>query len=436
MRAGKQSLAGAAMIVAPALALVGLAGPAAASLGRAMPSAVAAGQPDSTTIKVGGHPTAIAVDGQAGLVWVADGDHVVKINAVTRRVVGSFPVVAGLTDIAVDPRTSMVWVTDASSGTVTGLIEDTGSIASTIALTKGVTAIAYNDFFRGFDIINPGQDSLVDVSGDAGFAPMTTELPLSGAPVAVSSNKGKPVWIVGGQQAYNLAGFPKPLADAPDTLVGVAEDPTTKFGPFVGAAGIVSADPSNPDTGTLFLLNNRASEFEFGRVSLKSSPDAIAIDSHFADAWITSGTASQLTLVNLRTEKVARTLPTGADPVAVADDAANRTVWTANSKAGTVTMYHYAAPRFTTKSLVDVEDGQAVRFTVHAAGFPEPDLRLLGELPAGVHARRGGGSVEITGTPRKATAHHTYTVVITADNGIGVRGPGSDVSQNLVIKVS
>jgi DNA-binding beta-propeller fold protein YncE len=414
-------LAGPAALAAPvALAApMALAGPAKLATPARTATALA-GLPDSATIRVGGHPTGIAVDGHAGFVWIADGDHVTEIRESTRAVIGTFKLAPGLSSLIVDPDTRTVWVTNTSSGTVTELYEDTGTVAQTIDLAKGITAICTvpaGDLY----IINPVQDTFTDIYLVNGVSVRIHDLPAGLTPTGDAG-----LWVVGDQQVYSYDfSVDSQLVQAPDVLTGAAVNPNLTPGSDLS---VISADPANPDSGALYLLGLDNGD-KIGEIPLRFSPDAITIDTA-NHAWVTSGTADKVMLVNLSTETVARTLPTGADPVAVAVDQASGTVWIANHKDGTVTMYHYYRPRFTTRPLVRAKAGQSLKYVVRANGFPVPVMELTGKLPAGLRSRGGLRRLVITGTPRQSAAHHSYRVTVMAANGIGT------VTQQLVIKVS
>lgn len=412
---------GSAVITAAVAALLlGLVGPA---------SARPAALPASTTIHIGEQPTAIAIDGKLGLVWVADGGHVTEISAVTRKVVRTIPLAAHLSGITVDPGTSTVWVVNRHEGTVTELSENDGVIVGTIQLKRGITVIS-----DGMYLLDPASNAVITIPAGGGSPPVTTHLPAGfaptvNAPPAIATGQDGRPWVVSNQ--FVSDGFrTASLVSFPDSLSGVAANLALPVTPASSGVAVVgSVDPDDDHSGALYLLAEDLSVLK--TIALPHRPSAIDVDPAFADAWVTSNIADQVMLVNLATGSVSRSLPVGDNPTALAVDHVTRTVWVVNQFGGSVTVYHYAQPRFTTRSLVHAQAGRELKFTALAAGFPVPAMRITGKLPAGVRSHRGSGGVTIAGKPHRSAAHRTYRLTLTADNGVGV-----PVIQHLVIKVS
>ncbi len=171
------------------------------------------------------------------------------------------------------------------------------------------------------------------------------------------------------------------------------------------------------------------------RVTSAGVADAIAVDSATGTVWVAEDGTDTITLISEDAGVVARNLPVGEDPVAVAVDPVSSTAWVVSNLDDSVREFAYSPARFSSRSLITISAGSSIRFVTRARGFPVCVMTVHGVLPPGVHARLGRGTVVFHGRPSPAARGHQYRVVVTADNGIGAPGRGSATSQQLVIKV-
>jgi hypothetical protein len=85
----------------------------------------------------------------------------------------------------------------------------------------------------------------------------------------------------------------------------------------------------------------------------------------------------------------------------------------------------------TSGNAVTFTTGQTRTFTVAASGFPKPALSEAGGLPGGVVFHdNGNGTATLSGVPASGTGA-TYSVVITAHNGVG-----TDATQSFTLTVN
>ena len=95
-----------------------------------------------------------------------------------------------------------------------------------------------------------------------------------------------------------------------------------------------------------------------------------------------------------------------------------------------LTVAEKKAPAITSSRHASFDVGRHGSFTVHTTGWPTPHLSVVGRLPAGVtFADTGHGSGTLSGTPASGTAR-TYTLGITASNGVA-----PDAEQSFVLTV-
>ena len=88
------------------------------------------------------------------------------------------------------------------------------------------------------------------------------------------------------------------------------------------------------------------------------------------------------------------------------------------------------APVFTTPASLDVRAGAYANLTVRASGTPAPTIGIEGALPPGLAFHdEGNGTATITGRPQVPSG--SYTVTLTANNGIG-----GAVTQRLTLVVA
>jgi hypothetical protein len=75
------------------------------------------------------------------------------------------------------------------------------------------------------------------------------------------------------------------------------------------------------------------------------------------------------------------------------------------------------APIFTSAANATFMRGQPGSFTVATTGAPTPTLTETGNLPKGLKWLPGNGTLTLSGKPA-ASAHGTYTFILTATNGV------------------
>jgi hypothetical protein len=111
-------------------------------------------------------------------------------------------------------------------------------------------------------------------------------------------------------------------------------------------------------------------------------------------------------------------------------------VWVVDNYDGTVTEYAYDRPTFTTGARISLAAGSRVRFQVHTRGFPISVMTVSGAVPPGIRVRVGHGTVVLTGIPARSARGQTYSLAISADNGVGTPTGQYVVSQDLVVRVT
>jgi hypothetical protein len=88
------------------------------------------------------------------------------------------------------------------------------------------------------------------------------------------------------------------------------------------------------------------------------------------------------------------------------------------------------APTITSGSNATFTAGQPNSFAINTAGFPAPDLKETGVLPAGVTFKNNGdGTATLAGTPLPGSGG-VYTITLTAQSGVG-----SDATQTFTLTV-
>jgi DNA-binding beta-propeller fold protein YncE len=388
-----------------------------------------AGSGNRATLKIGGHPTAIVDDQHTNKIWVVDGGKVVEINALSRSVMATVKLAPGLSGITAFSERRVVWVTNPQTGTLSEINEDTAKVTATVNAGKGITGLIPSW------IINPMDGSWTSFNVDelSVWQTQGLGLPAGQEPVGIVPAPNSAPWWVISDQYIDSTSDTHQVVQSPDEMTAIAFDNRLSLDVnSIGTILVTVADPEDPSLGVLLPGDDDNGHALFRLpVKLPFAPDAIVLASDVGDAWITYGGADKVSLVNLNTMTVARTEPTGSDPSAVAVDELTGTVWIANSGDGTVTMYHYAAPKVTTGARFSVAAGKQARIVAHASGVPVPVLSLAGKLPGGLKAVFSSGRVVITGKPFRSAKHHAYRLTLTANNGVG-----NPVHQSLVIKVT
>lgn len=110
----------------------------------------------------------------------------------------------------------------------------------------------------------------------------------------------------------------------------------------------------------------------------------------------------------------------------------------ASSAAGSATQVLIirvlSRPRLSSSRLPSGAVGRPYRFALRALGFPKPDLRESGALPAGLSFRKtADGELNVSGTPEpgSAGAHHIRVVAsnpmgkVTVNYTLMIKGPGA-----------
>jgi large repetitive protein len=88
------------------------------------------------------------------------------------------------------------------------------------------------------------------------------------------------------------------------------------------------------------------------------------------------------------------------------------------------------APAITSANNTTFTVGAAGSFTVTTTGAPTPSLTETGTLPSGVTFKdNGNGTGTLSGTPASGTAG-TYSLTITASNGVG-----TPANQSFTLKI-
>jgi DNA-binding beta-propeller fold protein YncE len=325
------------------------------------------------------------------------------ISEGSRKVVATIKVGAAPFGIAVDPHTGTAWVADAGSHAVSEISEARRAVVATIAIGQpGVPVNVAVDPVRGAVWV-------AQSSGDVEEIGEATRSVIKSVPVSPGSRPN----------ALNAI-----AVDSGTGAAWVASD-FYNGGSYDGYAADVTKAARSVTTGVLVTKP----------VWYTDVPDGIAVDPATSTVWVAEDGGSTVTLISEGNRGVARNLGTGDDPVAVAVDSRTQTVWIVNNADGTVTEYSYAAPQFTTGALVKLTAGKAATIHLHTRGFPIPVMGLAGQLPPGMHARTGAGTVVISGRPGLAARGRTFRVSVFADNGIGAPSGQYVFTQQLVIVV-
>lgn len=409
----------------------------------------------TAAIQVGRLPDAIAVDQRNGTVWIAnslDGT-VSEISEARQAVIGTIKVPASPVGVAADPKTGTVWVTSlgpfgnpAADNRVTEISDSTGKVLAGFTVGRAPFGIAADSRTGTVWVANTNSYTVSEISETRQNIVATIRVPKDAAPdgVAVDQKTGV-VWV------SSLRGRVEEISEATRHVSVPIEvrHRTSRIAPAALAvdqvAGSVWVASDVYDGGSIYSsFATEVSSAEQAAIATVRVPDrvtsagvadAIAADSATGTVWITEDGTDTVTLISESGRSVARNLPVGEDPVAVAVDPGSSTAWVVSNLDDSVREFAYSPARFSTRSLITMSAGSKTRFVARAKGFPVCVMTVHGALPPGVHARLGRGTAVFHGRPLPAARGHQYRVLVTADNGIGAPGRGSATSQQLVIRV-
>jgi YVTN family beta-propeller protein len=472
LRWGVRSAGAGAVLALPLLVLAGSPGSAAGAMGGVIAgvsrsagvsssaaTAGAAGRSVSdtgnmATITVGRLPTSVAVDSVSGTVWVVNSldNSVSEISEARRAVVATIGVGVSPVDVAVDSKTATVWVTclgpfgdPSADNTVSEISEATRKVVATIKVGLAPFGIAADPRTGTVWVANTNSSSVSEISEARRAVVATVPTGAGAAPVNVAVDQARGVvWVAKLDDAIveiseGTRSVGANIRVSPDSVPGalnaIAVDAgtgaawvTSDFysgGSYVGYASAVTPAARLVRTG---VLVSKPAWFT-------DVPAGIAVDPDTSTVWVAQDGADAVTLISQGTDSVARNLGTGDAPVAVAVDPRTGTVWIVNNDDGTVTEYSYASPQFTTNSVVRLVAGKAAAIHVRTRGFPVAVMRVAGQLPPGLRARTGAGTVLISGIPAATARNRTFHVAISADNGIGTASGQYVFTQQVTIQV-
>lgn len=409
------------------------------------------------TIAVGGLPSAVAVDQASGTVWVVNSrdNTVSEISEARRAVVATISVCVSPIDLAADQKTGTVWVTclgpfgdPAADNTVSEISEASGKVVATIKVGAAPFGIAADQRTGTVWVADTASYSVSEISEASGRVTATIGTGKDAEPVAVTVDPDTGgVWVTRlgaaieeidevSRSVFSHIDAGSGAGAGAATVNAIAVDPLTdevwvasdRYGGGSVYSGLASA--INPHARKVVARVPVPNQGQYANVA-----DGIAIDPATKTIWVAENGANAVTLISENGRSVARNLPAGDEPVAVAVDSRTGSAWIVNNYSGTVTEYSYGSPVITSASKVRLHAGRAARFLVRASGFPVPVVAVHGGLPAGMRLQLGSGTVLISGTPARSARGHTYHLTVTAGNGVSTASGQQAVSAQLTIQV-
>lgn len=361
----------------------------------------------TATVSTPTHPVGLAVDDATDQVFASsDGNGVQPdpaiygINAATdvldwtTVLPGAAP---GPSSVTVDPATGSVYVAgnsvyvlDAASGAVADTITSTGVVGAVAFDSQ--TASVWASTASGYPAYPLGSTSIISTAANT----VTATLPRGGGDgMAISPSDGA---------GYIPAGS-IPDATDDDNLWVIVPSAAPVDSPVITTRG-ASFDVGTPGTFQLGAAALPAATF--------SESGAMPAGLAFGPGGLVHGTPN----------------PGTAGQYVVTITASNG-VMPADTEPFTIDVYAVdTAPSITSPAAATFLAGHSGQFTVHADGYPAPNLTVTGRLPGGVQFdSMTAGSARLYGTPNK-NAGGTYKIVISAQNGIGAAA-----TQHLVVTV-
>lgn len=333
-------IAAAALVVARAVA------------GTAIPAVIA-------RIPVGAGPYSLAVDPASHEVFVADGaaNTVSVISERSDEVVATIPVGVGPQGVAVDSLTHRAYVSDYGQGgtgdTVSVIDEKTNSVIHTITVGLGPHAVAVDAITDEIYVADAGGDGGSFATGGVG----NTVSVINGRTDVVTKT------FTVGPGPWNLALDPGSrvlyVADADIgrggnvAVVSLPSDKVTRYltagsGPsgvavdevadrlYVANAGV--GCPGGPDCGDTVTVFSTRGGSKIATLGVGAAPEQVAIDATRGLAYVTNGTDSSLSVINVASDRVLGTVPAVPNPVGVSVDSVTHAVYVANSAQATVSV--------------------------------------------------------------------------------------------------
>jgi DNA-binding beta-propeller fold protein YncE len=278
----------------------------------------------------------IAFDSSTGSIWATGGNganDVVKFNASTGAIVGTYTVGTRPQGVAFDSSTNSIWVANYTSNNVTKLNASTGAVVGTYAVGTNPQSVVFESFTNSVWIANYTSGTITKLTASNGALVGTYTVPNPRDIIFDSSTSS--IWIV---------------KDGYDTIVKLNASTGAVIGTYSPAASSHHGMAFDPVTNSVWVSNyalgsiskmNASTGALIGTYALGASinsPKGVVFDSLTNSIWVANQANNNVTKLNPSTGAVIGTYAiTGTNPFAIAFDSSTDSIWTANKNSTNVT---------------------------------------------------------------------------------------------------
>jgi YVTN family beta-propeller protein len=234
----------------------------------------------ATTIRVGGHPSDVAVDALSHSIYVANYRSVSVIDPVSRTVTATIRLRKDPKALAVDPRARTIYTTNVSSRAVSIIDSAAQKLAASIRLGWPAHAVAVDQDTHLVYVTHGGAHSVSVI--DPTTRAVTATIPVGAAPLALAVDPGiRTVYV----------------ANAADNTVSVID------------------------------ANTRAVT---ATIPVGKHPWGVAVDPGSHTVYVTNNMDNTVSVIEANTRSVTATIPVGKSPWYVAAHPGRHTVYVTN----------------------------------------------------------------------------------------------------------
>jgi YVTN family beta-propeller protein len=368
-----------------------------------------------------GFPTAPAVDGANGLLYVTNGSQntVSIVNLATNTVVGTVNVGSDPVAIAIShvgPSAGDVYVVNEASQTVSVIHSATNTVIATVPVGNGPDAIAVSETGpqAGDVYVANGISNTVSIIDSATNTVIAT-VPVGNGPgaIAVSGTGPEAGDIYVANENTNTVSIINPATNTVIATVPVGSSPDA-----------IAVSGTGPQAGEVYVANGAgntvsivdpATNTVIATVPVGSQPDAIAVSGagpSAGDVYVANGAGNTVSIINPATNTVTSALPVGSNPDAIAVDSSGN-VYVANAIDSSVIEMVTGGLNFYTATVGATTAARALTFTFDTGGtISAPAVRTLGALNLDF-TDAGTGTCTTNGTSFTYNEGDTCTVNVT-----------------------
>lgn len=256
---------------------------------------------------------------QAGLdprrvYMTLDDNSLVQLNPETGAVVAKVTLGQQPSVIAASPAGDILAISNAKSDSVSIVTTADNKVAKTVALEAGSApyGVAVSEDGTKVYVVNELKNSISVIDVAAGR--VTGTIPVPGGPSKITmSPDGSLLWAPAANGTIHIIDT---LTNTVSTTVaGIANPVAVAFNPTGTRAYVTSAPPSQP--GAVVVVDT--SNYTIGpRIAVGTNPYSITLSPGGTRAYVSNFDSNNVSVIDLLTNRLADTVPTGKAPIEVA----------------------------------------------------------------------------------------------------------------------